>query len=293
MGANASRNSNKTPSKKADGSSQVYTLYLLRHGEAAHNVLEKAAAEQARRAALAEGYAADSAETRRRTEKARRSVLDDATLLDSPLTEEGKEQARRARRTVEELRARLPAPTAVYVSPLQRALQTAAIAFPGYSDSVHVRLELQERQTGKPCDTRKPTASIDARSSFAKFSTNRLHHADVVSQLESMKLGTGEGEEESDQSVITRKVEEEEKEMVRRRAKKVFDLLTEMDHKVVCVVSHKGYLRELERGHLGRPDATELKNCELRVYRVTMDTAGGTGGAGVRLCDARRLEPSD
>ena len=65
----------------------------------------------------------------------------------------------------------------------------------------------------------------------------------------------------------------EEKDMLRLRTQKVFGLMAATDHHSVCMVTHKGYLRELERGYLGQPDATEFANCEVRVYRVTLDVA--------------------
>ena len=62
----------------------------------------------------------------------------------------------------------------------------------------------------------------------------------------------------------------EGKEMLRVRTKQVFDLLKTSSHRVICIVTHKGYLRELERGYLGQPRATEFQNCEVRVYRVNL-----------------------
>ena len=60
----------------------------------------------------------------------------------------------------------------------------------------------------------------------------------------------------------------ESKQMLRERASKLFDLLLEMEHLHLLLVSHKGYLRELERGLLGLTDSPLFDNAELRVYRV-------------------------
>jgi len=60
----------------------------------------------------------------------------------------------------------------------------------------------------------------------------------------------------------------ESKDMLRERASKLFDLLLEMEHRHILIVSHKGYLRELERGLLGLDDSPLFENAELRVYRV-------------------------
>lgn len=42
----------------------------------------------------------------------------------------------------------------------------------------------------------------------------------------------------------------------------------EMSSRHVLIVSHKGYLRELERGLLGLKDSALFGNAEVRVYRV-------------------------
>ena len=63
-------------------------------------------------------------------------------------------------------------------------------------------------------------------------------------------------------------VARESKEMLRERASKLFDLLMEMQHRHVMIVSHKGYLREVERGLFGLTDSPLFSNAELRVYRV-------------------------
>ena len=61
----------------------------------------------------------------------------------------------------------------------------------------------------------------------------------------------------------------ESKEMLRERASEMFDLLIDkMDHRHVMIVSHKGYLRELERGLLNMPNSPLFDNCEMRIYRV-------------------------
>ena len=58
--------------------------------------------------------------------------------------------------------------------------------------------------------------------------------------------------------------------MLRERASQLFDMLMEMEHRHVLVVSHKGFLRELERGLLEIPEEESqlFGNCEMRVYRV-------------------------
>merc|ERR1719221_217117 len=46
------------------------------------------------------------------------------------------------------------------------------------------------------------------------------------------------------------------------------------EHKAVAIVTHKGFLRELERGPLGQPEASEFANGEVRMYEVTWDENG-------------------
>lgn len=71
----------------------------------------------------------------------------------------------------------------------------------------------------------------------------------------------------------------EEKSMLRKRTKKLFNLLAETECRSICVVAHKGYLRELERGPLGKVNAELFKNCEVRVYRLQLDVVNGTEDA--------------
>jgi hypothetical protein len=47
---------------------------------------------------------------------------------------------------------------------------------------------------------------------------------------------------------------------------KIFEVLAHSRHdSVAVVITHKGFLRLLEQGAFGQPDATEFRNCELRV----------------------------
>ena len=73
----------------------TYILYLIRHGEAKHNVLEKAAREKAKKEAEEQGLGAE--ETQNRIKNAQAAVLDDPSLLDAPLTKAGEKEAENAR----------------------------------------------------------------------------------------------------------------------------------------------------------------------------------------------------
>ena len=70
----------------------------------------------------------------------------------------------------------------------------------------------------------------------------------------------------------------EDRAALRLRTSRLVDLLLDLPeagggHQVLGVVTHKGFLRELERGPLGQPDATEFGNCEVRAYSLTLDRA--------------------
>ena len=70
----------------------------------------------------------------------------------------------------------------------------------------------------------------------------------------------------------------EEKSDVRKRSEQLLRLLhAEAEwkhHESIAIVTHKGYLREFERGPLGRPDAEEFGNCEVRVFRSSWARRG-------------------
>lgn len=230
-------------------------LYFIRHGEAYHNILEKKAKAKARDDAIAEGLAPDCQETLRRMEKARDDVLNDEALLDAPLSDTGESEAGGARIAMERLVREngLPPPTEVLVSPLRRALQTADIIFPHHKN-ILVREEVRERLTGKACDTRTPSADIIEQGTYERFSMSRL----VLSSF-AKRSNKGSGGH----------AEVENKYQLRERTRKLFDLIAESDHEVLAVVTHKGFLRELERGPFGNTDATEFANCEIRVYQAS------------------------
>lgn len=270
----------------------TFTLYLIRHGEALHNILEKAAKRKAKELAISAGHAPDSDEAKARMEEARIGVLDDPDLLDAPLSSGGHNEAIEAATNIRDAIARrgLPPPQEVLVSPLQRALQTANAIFPGHA-GVHVREELRERQTLKAADTPMPSHKLRARKSFAHFSMTQLCNASFKKKLEHLagdlsRIGESTGGDSSSRSSgsgssgsgsgssrhgidVVSDGELEEKHMLRERTKLLFDLLSDSSCREVAIVGHKGYLRELERGPFGQQDATEFKNCEMRAYRVT------------------------
>ncbi|KAL3804516.1 hypothetical protein HJC23_002555 [Cyclotella cryptica] len=78
--------------------------------------------------------------------------------------------------------------------------------------------------------------------------------------------------------------QKEDNEMLRERTKKLFDLLAATESRSICLVGHKGYLRELERGPLGHSDAELFQNCEVRVYRLLLNfVKNGAPDVGVEM----------
>jgi broad specificity phosphatase PhoE len=262
-------------------SSKTVILYLIRHGEASHNVLEKAAKKRAKEECIAEGYAPDSPEVKQAMEEARKSVLHDVNLFDASLSDLGRQEATTASKQLQELVVAnngLILPEEVLVSPLTRTLETADLIFPDHAN-IRVREELRERQTGLPPDSRRSTATLRRRPTFHRFSMSRIRGQSMTNfelpQFAQLFLGDDSDDEDflncddsSDYSMIEET--EEDKQMLRKRTKKLFELLIESEHSSLAIVTHKGYLRELERGQFEQPDAKEFNNCEVRVYRVTV-----------------------
>jgi broad specificity phosphatase PhoE len=250
--------SHESTISEEDGGDRLHrrrTLYLIRHGEALHNVLE-AQAEQAAKIE-AERLHLSPEETRQRMEEARQSVLTDPSLRDAPLTEKGKEQARQVSKQLQAIMengGKIHPPTEAMCSPLTRCLQTTKIVLQHSTITIraHVRPELAERQTQFPPDTPRPLGDLlRVTSNDDRF---------LIDHAERLPPATAEHEA----------VVRETKEMLRERANQLFDLLMDVttQHRHVLVVSHKGFLRELERGLLQIPDSPLFGNAELRVYRV-------------------------
>jgi len=155
------------------------------------------------------------------------------------------------------------------VSPLQRALQTAAALFEGnIAVRRHVREELEERHTGYACDTRHSTNTLKARQSFMEFSFAVIGRASAAKHERERRHAPG----------VEAIAAVEDKQQMRARTGLLAGLLEAVPEASVALVTHKGYLRELERGPLGRPDATECGNAEVRTYKVTLRLADCASG---------------
>ena len=92
---------------------------------------------------------------------------------------------------------------------------------------------------------------------------------------------------------IERRVRTEEKADVRARAQRLLELLAHdaslAAHDTLAIVTHKGWLREFERGPLGRPHAAEFGNCEVRVFRIAL----GGGAEPRKGADVTRVHPPE
>ena len=292
-------------------------MFLVRHGEAAHNIKEREAKMRAKQMSVKEGLSADDPVTLERMESARKSVLADETLRDAKLSEKGREEAQEAHEKLQMILSEhpeLPRPSYVVVSPLTRTLETCDIIFPDHND-IHVRSAIAERKTLKPPDTRSHVSQLSQRKSFQHFSMNELRVESMNNLEGGGSNGDGDGDGHTQQQNIenaqtnigdctfcngkgpkhnsTQQIvlmqedtedphakwatwatpadqwKEEDKAELRRRTGRIAELLAESDSTSVAVVTHKGYLRELERGPLGNPDAVEFKNAEIRIYKIT------------------------
>lgn len=295
-----------SPCAKNEEKERTCLVYLIRHGEAEHNVLEKAAKQRAKDQAEANGLSPE--QVQECMEQARVAVLTDENLRDANLSVEGREDAERARHRLNDLVELhgLSAPSKVLVSPLSRTLETADLIFP-HHDTIQVREEIQERQTGKPCDCRRSSSALATMPPFRRFQMEALRQSSFLSSNQDSSCYTSsdndsssEEEEEEGQhhpfsssgkvtssshrwksdcrhdrphQALDRRpsdvIGEEDKATLRVRTQKLLGLL---DEPSIAVVTHKGYLRELERGTLGQPDAKEFDNGEIRVYRINLDT---------------------
>ena len=63
------------------------------------------------------------------------------------------------------------------------------------------------------------------------------------------------------------------------------------EHETIAIVTHKGWLREFERGPLQRPAAEEFGNLECRVFRIEFGAQKGMGARPVT--NVTRLHPPE
>jgi broad specificity phosphatase PhoE len=281
-------------------------LILVRHGEAVHNSIEKKIKQTVAKEIKELGIEPLSPKHTSMVKQRRASLLADPNLLDPGLSDLGNDQAIEAREALNVMvrDGRLPAPERVLVSPLLRTLQTGAAMFPQHPN-VHVHESIRERRTGLPCDERSPMnypshspilchmhlTGIEIDEETASTSASCSDNGSLEfenSDFDSPGLPDFMMVKKPSMSDLpcspTGKEEIEDAPMLRERALQLATLLESVPEEIICVVSHKGYLRELERGLLQKPDAGEFGNCEVRVYDVGLDGNGGVNSATLCCC---------
>jgi len=244
------------------------TVFLLRHGEAMHNIKEKHEKKRASEEADALGYAKGTEVHKAMVEAARVSAIESEEFRDASLSEAGVRDAMSSEAELQKLAKSfdIDEPGEVLVSPLLRTLQTASVIFPTHP-KVRVCELLRERKTGRPCDVRQTEPDSSQDPSFAKMDWSSLMNSDDASN-----------------EAITQGTVVEDVAMLRRRTAHLVDVLQACSEESICLITHKGYLRELERGPLGRPEATEFSNCEVRIYDIILP-GDGTMVASLRHCN--------
>ena len=60
---------------------------------------------------------------------------------------------------------------------------------------------------------------------------------------------------------------------LRERTAELLRMLAESRHDAVAVITHKAFLRGLERGPFRQDDAVEFRNCEVRVYSTGLPSS--------------------
>lgn len=249
------------------------TLYLVRHGEAVHNVLEDEAQQRAKEEAVALNLSPQQTEAL--IEERRQAVLLDPSLRDAPLTDVGRQQARDCTQQLQRLIQEgviQHAPSEAMVSPLSRTLETCQIILHGFEPKIkqaHIRSEIQERQTQYPPDTPRRTSALvrytEQMVTSSRFVIGENYHQGG-DDCSSSPPPAPHDDGESGAPIV-----QETKEMLRERAYSLLPLLLQMNHRRHwLIVSHKGYLRELERGllELSPKESPLFGNGELRVYKV-------------------------
>mmetsp|Transcript_48248 Transcript_48248/g.136302 ORF Transcript_48248/g.136302 Transcript_48248/m.136302 type:complete len:259 (-) Transcript_48248:108-884(-) len=134
-----------------------------------------------------------------------------------------------------------------------------------YHANVYVREQIRERRTGHPCDSRHVACCTARQPNFRQMDFTE------VEELDTMAPDAAGAAVEQKSEVRTRAaafLRELPRMQLRAENRAV------QEHTAIALVSHKGFLRELERGPLGNPEAAEFGNCEVRVYEVEWSATG-------------------
>lgn len=229
-------------------------VYLVRHAEAVHNVEEKRVRAQSLLLNISAKEAAD----------AREEVLRRSNYRDASLSSDGQQQVRSAAQEFRNLleMTHYPMPGVVLTSPLERTLQTSNLLFPDHPDIRAIEF-LREKRTGRPCDERKPVATVIP--SFPHVDFSHVQEADSQG---------------SDGFCYREELREDDK-VVGLRAAKLLDMLRAQTCDAVAVVTHKAFLRALSKGPWARvldledrSLSAEFGNAEVRICEVCWDENG-------------------
>jgi len=257
-------------------------IYVVRHAEAEHNVMEREAVG---------GAVARGVHQKSLLEQVRKEVLREngAALLDAPLSKEGNKQARATGKRMSHLLDQndmYTPPEVVLVSPLRRALQTATSCFFGDTTGAEnskatprfVAMEiLREKRTGLLCDERRSVVELQKEFPHVDFSDLKRQDMEEIQEGET-------------------------NEAVRQRVRDFLDhTLPHVEGHFLALVSHKGWLREMRQVLKIREemDPTRLTikfdiddwettlfgNAELRVAKMDWDCKGRLCGIESRSLD--------
>ena len=138
---------------------------------------------------------------------------------------------------------------------------------------------MQARKEGMSPFSRLQFAVVPVLSHVTMLSSDWILHSRSSGTSQATHQGTKKNGVVTQDTALEEKYEhqhfeffEEDKIALRKRAHKCMALLAESGQEAVAAVTHKGYLRELERGLFGMEDATEFDNCEIRVYKLLVST---------------------
>lgn len=232
-------------------------VYFIRHAEACHNIREREAVERVKQLGCDEAA----------QEAARKRVLQRESLRDAPLSESGHRQAKIESKRIHVLHQvcadKYPCPEIVLVSPLRRALMTATDLFIdelSTSRPEFVGLEIiREKRTGFAADERSPVGALEQEFPHVDFKD--LHsHQEIPLQEDNVA--------------------------VRRRCQHFLEhILPHINETSVAVVTHKGWLREMQHIFMANVEAgqlqvdfdleqwhrTQFNNAEIRVARFVWE----------------------
>jgi broad specificity phosphatase PhoE len=230
-------------------------IYFIRHAEACHNIREREAMERVKRQGCDEAA----------QEAARKLVLQRESLRDAPLSESGHKQSKVVSKRIHVLHQvcsdKYPRPKIVLVSPLRRALMTATDLFFETSNNPNfVGLEIiREKRTGFAADERSSVEVLE----------NEFPHVDFKDLHGQHEIPL-----------------QEDNAAVRLRCQDFLEnVLPQMEQDSVAIVTHKGWLREMQHTFLSYVEAgqlkvdfdleqwhqTQYKNAEIRVAKFVWE----------------------